>query len=141
MLKTDEGKELFALLNKFVSSKPRQESGMRILQSVCSGSILLAASGILAGRDCTTHHLGFDMLKQVADEAAGGDSKINVKKTRWVDAGTTKNGVSIITAGGVSSGIDTSISIVEQMYGKEMADWVAEISEFERRDKGWGEVH
>lgn len=141
MIKTDEAKELYALLKKFTSSKPRQESGKRILQSVCTGSILLAASGILAGRDCTTHHMGFDMLKQVADEAAGGDSNINVKKTRWVEAGTTETGVSIITAGGVSSGIDASIFIVEEMCGKEMADWVAEISEFERRDKGWGEMH
>jgi transcriptional regulator GlxA family with amidase domain len=141
MIKTDEGKELFALLQKFISSKPRQESGKRILQSVCTGSVLLAASGILAGRDCTTHHMGFDMLKQVADDAAGGDSQINVKKTRWVDAGTSEAEVRIITAGGVSSGIDTSIFVVEQMCGKEMADWVAEISEFERREKGWGEVH
>jgi transcriptional regulator GlxA family with amidase domain len=141
MIKTNEAKELSTLLQKFISSKPRQESGKRILQSVCTGSILLAASGILAGRDCTTHHTGFDMLKEVADEAAGGDSKINVKKTRWVDAGTSESGVRIITAGGVSSGIDTSIFVVEQMFGKEMADWAAEISEFERRDKGWGEVH
>lgn len=136
---SEEGKELSALLRKFVATKPRNETGKRILQSVCSGSILLAASGILAGRDSTTHHLGFDMLKQVADEAAGGDSAINVKKTRWVDAGKTEAGVRIINAGGVSSGIDTSIFIVEEVYGKEAADWVAEISEFERRSKGWSE--
>jgi transcriptional regulator GlxA family with amidase domain len=139
MIKTEEGKELFALLRKFVASKPREESGKRILQSVCTGSVLLAASGILAGRDTTTHHMGFDMLKQVADEAAGGNSNINVKKTRWVDAGTTEAGVRIINAGGVSSGIDTSLFIIEELYGKYAADWVAEVSEFERRSKGWSE--
>lgn len=124
---------------------------------MCSGAILLAASGILEGRNVTTHHLGFDMLKKVADEAAGGDSKINVLKTRWVDAGTTSSGVRIINAGGkkllyeqdiwnitdcipgVSSGIDTSLWVTEQLLGKEAADWAAEIAEFERRSKGWSE--
>jgi putative intracellular protease/amidase len=137
--KSDEGKELAALLQEFVNSKPRHESGKRVLQSVCTGSVLLAASGVLAGRDATTHHLGFDMLKKVADEAAGGDSKINVKTTRWVDAGTTDAGVRIINAGGVSSGIDTSLWIVEELAGKEAADWAAELAEFERRTKGWNE--
>jgi hypothetical protein len=75
----------------------------------------------------------------VADEAAGGDSKINVKTTRWVDAGTTDAGVRIINAGGVSSGIDTSLWIVEELAGKEAADWAAELAEFERRTKGWNE--
>lgn len=138
-IKSSEGKELSETLRKFVASKPRQETGKRVLQSVCTGSVLLAASGVLAGRNVTTHHLGFDMLKQVADEAAGGDSKINVQKTRWVDAGTTEAGVRIINAGGVTSGIDTSLWIVEQLAGEETAKWAAEIAEFERRQKGWSE--
>jgi putative intracellular protease/amidase len=137
--KSEEGKELHAMLQRFVNAKPRQETGKRVLQSVCTGSILLAASGVLAGRDATTHHLGFDALKQVADEAAGGDSKINVKHTRWVDAGTTDAGVRIINAGGVSSGIDTSLWITEELAGKKAADWAAELAEFERRTKGWSE--
>lgn len=139
LINSEEGKELFALLQKFVNSKPRQAIGKRILQSVCSGSILLAAAGVLAGRDATTHHLGFDMLKKVADEAAGGDSKINVKKTRWVDCGVTDAGVRIVNAGGVTSGIDTSLFIVEELVGKKAADWAAEVAEFERRSKGWSE--
>ncbi|KAH7392451.1 class I glutamine amidotransferase-like protein [Phaeosphaeria sp. MPI-PUGE-AT-0046c] len=138
-IKSSQGKELSELLRKFVASKPRPETGKRVLQSVCTGSVLLAASGILAGRNVTTHHLGFDMLKQVADEAAGGDAKITVQKTRWVDAGTTEAGVRIINAGGVTSGIDTSLWIVEQLAGEEAARWASEIAEFERRQKGWSE--
>lgn len=139
MIKSQEGMELFALLRKFVGLKPRPETGKRILQSVCTGSVLLAASGILAGRDATSHHMGFDMLKKVADEAAGGDSRINVLKTRWVDGGLTDAGVRIINAGGVTSGIDTSLWIVEEVVGKEAADWAAEIVEFERRGRGYAE--
>jgi hypothetical protein len=81
----------------------------------------------------------FDTLKQVADEAAGGDSKVNVVKRRWVDAGTTDAGVRIVNAGGVSSGIDSALWIVEQLAGKKAADWAAEVAEFERRPKGWSE--
>ncbi|KAJ4355130.1 hypothetical protein N0V95_003212 [Ascochyta clinopodiicola] len=138
LLPSKEGKELTALLRKFVSLPPRQEAGARILQSVCTGAIILAASNILAGRRVTTHHLGFDMLKTVADEAAGGDAKVDVVKKRWVDAGTTEAGVRIINAAGVTSGIDTSLWIYEQLAGKEQADFVAEIAEFERRDEAWG---
>jgi putative intracellular protease/amidase len=138
LLSSKEGKQLIALFNKFASLPPRKEAGTRILQSVCTGSILLAASGVLAGRTVTTHHLGFEMLKKVADEAAGGDSKVNVVKKRWVDAGTTEAGVRIINAAGVSSGIDTSLWVYEQLLGKEKADFVAELAEFERRSEAWG---
>jgi putative intracellular protease/amidase len=49
LIKSQEGKDLSALLRQFARSKPRQESGKRVLHSVCTGSVLLAASGILAG--------------------------------------------------------------------------------------------
>jgi hypothetical protein len=39
----------------------------------------------------------------------------------------------------VSSGIDSTLWIVEQLAGKKAADWAAEIAEFERRPKGWSE--
>lgn len=138
LIDSEEGKQLNALLRKFAASKPRQETGKRILQTVCSGSILVAASGLLANRTITTHHLGLDLLKQVADDAAGGQSNVNVVRKRWVDAGTTDAGVRIVNAGGVSSGIDTSLWIVEQVAGKKAAEWAAELAEFERRDGAWG---
>ncbi|KAL6711548.1 hypothetical protein ACN47E_004482 [Coniothyrium glycines] len=140
LIKSPEGRDLSALLRKFVSCKPRQDVGQRVLQSVCTGSILLAASGILANRTITTHHHGFEMLQQVADEAAGGHSNVNVVRKRWVDAGKTDAGVRIVNAGGVSSGIDASLWVVEEIAGKEAADWAAEVAEFERRDAGWGAV-
>lgn len=137
LLPSKEGKELTALLRKFANLPPRKEAGTRILQSVCTGSLILAASGVLAGRTVTTHHLGLDMLKKYADEAEGADSKVKVVRERWVDAGTTEAGVRIINAAGVSSGIDTSLWIYEQLAGKEQADFVAELAEFERRSEAW----
>jgi putative intracellular protease/amidase len=138
LIKSDEGKELSAMIREFAGAKPRAETGKRVLQSVCTGSVLLAASGVLAGRTITTHHLALDMLKQVADEAAGGDAGVNVVKQRWVDAGTTEAGVRVVNAGGVSSGIDATLWVVEQLCGKDMADTFAEIAEFNRRDAAWG---
>ncbi|OSS49174.1 hypothetical protein B5807_05503 [Epicoccum nigrum] len=138
LLPSNEGRELTELLRRFTGLAPRKEAGTRILQSVCTGSIILAASGVLQGRTITTHHMGFEMLKQWADKAAGGDSNVDVVRKRWVDAGTTDAGVRIINAAGVSSGIDTSLWIYEQLAGKEQADFVAEIAEFERRGEAWG---
>ncbi|EMD92924.1 hypothetical protein COCC4DRAFT_139796 [Bipolaris maydis ATCC 48331] len=138
LIATEPGKQLLSLIQKFAAAKPRAETGKRFLQSVCTGSLLLAASGVLAGRTATTHHLSYDLLKVIADKAAGGESKVNVVRQRYVDAGTTDGGVRIVTAGGVSSGIDATIYIIGEIFGKERADWVAEVAEFERREKAWG---
>ncbi|KAG9193343.1 hypothetical protein G6011_03378 [Alternaria panax] len=139
-ISSKEGKELGELIRKFVTLKPREETGKRFLQSVCTGGLILAASGVLAGRTVTTHHMSLDLQKQFADEAAGGDSKVTVVRQRWSDAGTTEAGVRIVTAGGVSSGIDTSLWIVEQCYGQKAAEMVSEISEFDMRSAAWGTV-
>lgn len=134
-----EGKQLAQLIKRFSELPPRKETGQRVLQSVCTGAVLVASSGILANRIATTHHMGLEMLKEVADQAAGGRSNITVEnRKRWVDVGTTGAGVRIITAGGVSSGIDTSLYIVELLAGREAADWASEVAEFDRRDVGWG---
>ncbi|KAH7345806.1 transcriptional regulator [Pyrenochaeta sp. MPI-SDFR-AT-0127] len=140
LISSNEGRELSSLIRKFASLPPRKHGSKRFLQSVCTGAILLAASGVLSNRTVTTHHLDFDLMKEVADQAAGGDSKIRIVKKRWVDAGTTDAGVTIVNAGGVSSGIDTSLWIYEQFAGKEAADWVAEVAEFERRGEAWGVI-
>jgi putative intracellular protease/amidase len=138
--KTEEGKEVTALIKKFSELAPRKEQGSRVLQTVCTGTLLVGASGILANRTVTTHHMAYELLKKVTDEAAGGESNTTVVRKRWVDAGTTDAGVRIVNAGGVSSGLDASLWVVEQLAGKESADWTAEIVEFERRkqEAGWG---
>ncbi|KAH6714980.1 hypothetical protein BKA61DRAFT_574459 [Leptodontidium sp. MPI-SDFR-AT-0119] len=59
------------------------------LQSVRTGAILVATSGVLSNRTVTTHHLNFDELKEITDQTAGDDSKITIVKKRWINAGTT----------------------------------------------------
>ena len=112
LIKSEEGKKLSELIRRFASTPPRQETGKRVLQSVCTGAVLLAASGILAGRTVTTHHTAFDLLKEIADEAAGGHAKVSVGRQRWCDAGTTEKGVRSVTAGGASSGFDARLWVL-----------------------------
>lgn len=93
------------------------ERGARIA-SVCTGAMLLATAGLTDGRPATTHHLAIEDLR-----ASGAQ----VVDARVVDDGD------ILTAGGVTSGIDLSLWIVEQAAGAEIANRVAAEIEYERR--------
>ncbi len=89
-----------------------------IIASVCTGALLLAAAGLLDGIPATTHHSAIEDLK-----AAG----IEVLSERVVDAGR------ILTSGGIASGLDLSLWILERTFGAGPAARVAEILEYERR--------
>ena len=90
--------------------------------SVCTGAMLLAAAGITNGRPATTHHGALEDLR-----ASGAI----VVDERVVDDGD------LLTCGGVTSGIDMALWIVERERGRELADRVAQEMEHERT----GTVH
>ncbi|PVI07413.1 transcriptional regulator [Periconia macrospinosa] len=140
LLATDEGTKIKGMIKEFSQLPPRNETRRRILQSTCTGALILAASDVLRNRTATTHHWFYDQLTVYADKAAGGPSGINAVKKRWAYGGKTEGNVEIVTAGGVSSGIDTSLFITEMLLGKEVAEWASETMEFERRpeDAPWG---
>ncbi len=80
-----------------------------LLASVCTGSLLLAAAGLLEHRPATTHHGALQELQ-------GLDGSCEVRRdVRWVDDGD------IITAAGVSAGIDMALHLVERLAGTEQA--------------------
>lgn len=74
--------------------------------SVCTGSLLLAAAGLLHGLRATSHWLALDVLRQFGAEPSN---------ERVVRQGK------IITAAGVSAGIDMALTLVGLEYGPEMA--------------------
>jgi transcriptional regulator GlxA family with amidase domain len=74
--------------------------------SVCTGSLVLGAAGILDGLEATTHWM---LLDQLAEFGATPTSR------RVVEQGK------VITAAGVSSGIDMALTLVARMKGPEMA--------------------
>jgi transcriptional regulator GlxA family with amidase domain len=91
--------------------------------SVCTGAMLLAAAGITKGRPATTHHVAHDELR-----ASGANL---IADARVVDDGN------LLTCGGVTSGLDLSVWIVERELGPEIAARVSAEMEYERRGKLW----
>ncbi|WP_435075824.1 DJ-1/PfpI family protein [Halorubrum sp. HHNYT27] len=91
--------------------------GTRIA-SVCTGSMLLAEAGVTDGRRAVTHAAAIDELRESGAE---------VVDARVVDDGD------LLSAGGVTSGIDLALYIVEREFGREIADRVATVIEYERR--------
>lgn len=85
------------------------EYGTRVA-SVCTGALLVAEAGLLEGRTATTHHSGREDL---------ADYGVNVSTNRVVDDGD------IITAGGITSGIDLALHLVEEYCDADVADRVA----------------
>jgi transcriptional regulator GlxA family with amidase domain len=87
--------------------------------SVCTGSLVLAKAGLLAGRTATSHWGALEALGQI-------DQSITVDKTsRFVDDG-------IMTSAGVSAGIDMSLHIVEQRCGVDVANDTARFMDYPR---------
>jgi putative intracellular protease/amidase len=77
--------------------------------SVCTGSLLLAAAGLLEGVPATSHWLARDMLAEFGAQPVS---------ERVVQHGK------IVTAAGVSSGIDMALWLVQQINGDEVAQAV-----------------
>jgi transcriptional regulator GlxA family with amidase domain len=90
--------------------------------TVCGGSLALAMAGLLEGRNAVTHVLGLDVL-----DATG----VNVVRARVVDDGD------LVSAGGVTSGLDLAIHLLERTYGSAVALSVEKLFEFERRGTVW----
>ncbi len=89
-----------------------------VVLSVCSGSRLLAALGLLAGKPFTTHHQVFDHLLEIEPTAQP------VREARFVDTGR------IITTGGISAGIDGAFHVVARLHGADVAERTAGYMEY-----------
>jgi transcriptional regulator GlxA family with amidase domain len=97
----------------------KQAENAEIVMSVCTGSQILAHAGLLDGRKATSN-------KQYFTLATSGTPKVNwIKQARWVDDGNR------VTSSGVSAGIDMSLHVVEQLFGTEVAEQVANGTEYQ----------
>jgi transcriptional regulator GlxA family with amidase domain len=86
--------------------------------SVCTGSLVLAEAGLLRGLTITTHHEVLDLLRERAP-----DSTIDPSR-RFHDNGR------IITAAGISAGIDASLHLVARLLGPAAASRTAAYMEY-----------
>jgi transcriptional regulator GlxA family with amidase domain len=83
--------------------------GDTVVASVCTGSLVLAAAGLLDGKPATTHWQSLELLPTLGSE-------IEVRPDdRFVDNGN------VITAAGVSAGIDMALHLVVRLHSPERA--------------------
>ena len=87
----------------------QQASRVQYITSVCTGALVLGAAGLLKGIKATTHWNAMDFLEVVGAIPT---------KERVVRDGN------IITAGGVTSGIDFGLTILEELFGRAEAETV-----------------
>ena len=94
-----------------------------VTMSVCTGADVLAATGLLAGKSATTHHTAYR-------EMAMDHTDISVKRgVRFVEDGQ------FASSGGLSSGIDLALHIVERYFGRDVARQTA--FQMEYQGQGW----
>lgn len=93
-------------------------AGGTVVAGVCTGGMLLARAGLLDGRPAVTHRAALDDLRDTAAE---------VVDARVVDAGD------VLTAGGVTSGVDLALYLLEREFGPSVADDVAATLEYDRQ--------
>jgi len=87
----------------------QQRQQVPLMTSVCTGALVYAAAGLLAGRPATTHWGALDLLAEL-------DPSIDVRADRrFVDDGD------IVTSAGVSAGIDMALHLVARLAGADRA--------------------
>ena len=101
----------------------RASNSADLTMSVCTGAMLLARTGLLAGRLATTHH---DSYRTFAMEFP--DVRLR-RGARFVEDGN------LASAGGLSSGMDLALRVVERYYGRDVAAKTADYMEYQ--GQGW----
>ncbi|HXO26482.1 MAG TPA: DJ-1/PfpI family protein [Thermoanaerobaculia bacterium] len=101
----------------------RASKSADVTMSVCTGAMLLAKTGLLAGKSATTHH---DSFRTFAMEFP--DVRLR-RGARFVEDGN------LASAGGLSSGMDLALRVVERYYGRDAAMKTADYMEYQ--GQGW----
>jgi transcriptional regulator GlxA family with amidase domain len=94
-----------------------------LTMSVCNGSFVLGEAGLLDDKHATAHHGGYGMLYALYPKATV------IRGKRYVEDGK------IATAGGLTSGIDLALRVVERYFGRQVAEQTATALEYQ--GQGW----
>lgn len=89
-----------------------------IVMSVCTGAAFLAKTGVLDNRRATSNKLEFKWVQDLSDQVDW------VYQARWVDDGK------VVTSSGVSAGMDMSLAVIERVFGADVSEYIALISEY-----------
>jgi transcriptional regulator GlxA family with amidase domain len=104
----------------------RMRGKSRVIMSVCTGAFRLAEAGLLDGKRATTHHDFYESF------AVRNPKVTVVRSKRYVQADEV-----VFTGGGLSSGIDLALHVVELYFGREAAERTARYMEYQ--GTGWKE--
>jgi transcriptional regulator GlxA family with amidase domain len=105
----------------------RITKGTDLTMSICTGMKVLANTGLLSGKAATTHHGAY-----TAFAAAYPDVQIK-RGARFVEDGN------LASSGGLSSGIDLALHVVERYFGREVA--TASAYQMEYQGQGWKDAN
>jgi len=94
----------------------RKAAGARYVTSVCTGSLVLAAAGLLRGKRAACHWAARDALARLGAEP--------------VDARVVVDG-KVITGGGVTAGIDFALAVAAELHGRETAEAIQLMVEYD----------
>jgi transcriptional regulator GlxA family with amidase domain len=111
---------------KFLAELTRLAESSRIVATVCTGSFLLAKTGLLDGRKATSNKRVFQLVKSNAPKVEW------VAKARWVEDGK------YFTSSGVSAGMDMTLAVIAKLRGREKSLEIARQAEYEwHEDAAW----
>ena len=91
---------------KLINFLQQQAVNAKYITSVCTGSLVLAAAGLLTGYKATTHWLSLHLLKMFNVEVV--EERVVIDRNR-------------ITGGGVTAGIDFGLFVVAKLFGEDAA--------------------
>ena len=98
----------------------RKDKETDVVMSVCTGAFQLGKAGLLDGKPATTHHNFYDDFQKSFPKAT------LVKGRRYVQSDEV-----IYTAGGLTSGIDLALHILDQYFGRDFAQKTADYMEYQ----------
>ncbi|BCS28124.1 DJ-1/PfpI family protein [Aspergillus puulaauensis] len=113
---------LAPLLNYIKTTYPR----LQYLITICTGSTLVARTGILDGKRATTNKASW------ASVIGNGPNTTWVREARWVVDGN------VWSSSGISAGVDATLAFIAQFYGQRNASVISDYMEYEwHQDSSW----
>jgi transcriptional regulator GlxA family with amidase domain len=97
-----------------------------MVATVCTGSLLLARTGLLDGRKATSNKRAFQQVKTYAPKVEW------IAKARWVEDGK------YFTSSGISAGMDMALALIARLCGRETSLRIASRAEYDwHEDSSW----